>query len=75
MPEPETTPQGKKKLLEHLTPEAREIVPVGYRFFDTPSLAMTERMRTAPSDAYQASGISCFPFYKPISRCRRHDEP
>ena len=68
-------PDGEKKLLEHLTPEAREIVPVGYRFFDTPSLTMTERMRTASSDAYHAAGFSCFPFYKPISRCRRPEEP
>ncbi|HEY0781015.1 MAG TPA: hypothetical protein VGE98_01060, partial [Thermoanaerobaculia bacterium] len=59
----------------HLTPEAQDLVPIGYRFFDTPSLAMTERMRTAASEAYHADGFSCFSFYKPVSRCRNHDEP
>lgn len=58
-----------------LTAEGRELVPVVYRRFDTPSLEFTDRMRTAASDWYNAAGFSCFGFYKPISRCRRHDEP
>jgi hypothetical protein len=68
-------PDEKKPFLDRLTPEGQELTPVGYRFFDTPSLAITERMRTAPSDWYHAAGFACFSFYKPVSRCRRHDEP
>lgn len=71
-PERDAAPQLFEDLL---TDEGRELVPVHYRLFERRPSGSGVPVRLASSDWYHAPSFACFPFYKPISRCRRHDEP
>jgi hypothetical protein len=68
-------PDREPPLFDLLTPEGQELVPVYYRLFERREPGSAVNHRIASSAWYQAPSFACFSFHKPISRCRRHDEP
>lgn len=64
-----------RPLMEHLTAEGRDLAPVLFRLFQEPDTSVSSRLRLAESDWYHAPTFACIGFGKPISRCRRYDEP
>jgi hypothetical protein len=68
-------PGGGQQLFDQLTDEGRELVPAYYRLFERRPAGSSLPQRLASSAWYQAPTFACCAFPKPISRCRRHDEP
>jgi hypothetical protein len=56
-------------LLDRLSPEGRQLVPVPYRFLHTSSLRTATILRLVESKPYRAAGYVCSGFRKPISKC------
>jgi hypothetical protein len=65
----------ERQLFDLLTAEGSSLVPVYYRLFERRAPGSAVNHRIASSAWYQAPSFACFSFHKPISRCRRHDEP
>ena len=66
----------RKDLFERLSPEARQLAPVGYRFLQASPTREATIMRLVESAHYRAGGYVCVSFRKPISKCcRQDDEP
>jgi len=61
-------------LLERLSAEGRQLVPVSYRFLHVSPLAAATVMRLVVSAPYRASGYVCSAFRKPISKCCSQDD-
>lgn len=64
----------RKDLFERLSPEARPLVPVLYRYPHTLPTREATIVRLVESRPYRASGYACAPFWKPISKCCDPDE-
>jgi hypothetical protein len=61
------------ELFERLSPEGKEVAPVGYRHMTRrPTRAAVLRM--AESLPYRAAGYVCGSFRKPISKCCGPDD-
>lgn len=63
------------QLGDQLTDDGRQLVPVCYHLFERRPPGSSLPQRLASSAWYHAPSFACFAFHKPISRCRRHDEP
>ncbi len=70
-----TDDASDQQLFDQLTDDGRELVPLVYRLFERRPPGSSVPQRLASSAWYQAPTFACFEFSKPISRCRRHDEP
>jgi hypothetical protein len=64
----------RKGLFERLSPEARQLAPVGYRFLQASPTREATLLRLAESAHYRAGGYVCASFRKPISKCCRQDD-
>jgi len=64
----------RKDLFERLSPEARQLAPVGYRFLHASPTRAATILRLAESTHYRAGGYVCASFRKPISKCCRQDD-
>jgi hypothetical protein len=64
----------KDGLFARLSPEGREVAPVGYRHL-TPRETRAAFLRMAESAPYRAAGYVCGSFRKPISKCCAPDDP
>lgn len=58
----------RERLLDRLSPAARQAVPVSYHLAESAEAGEASAVRTAESRFYRASGFDCHPFHKPISR-------
>ncbi|HEV7787307.1 MAG TPA: hypothetical protein VGQ28_18335 [Thermoanaerobaculia bacterium] len=61
-------------LFARLSPEARQLAPIGYRFLHPSPTRNATIMRLAESSHYRAGGYVCAGFRKPISKCCRQDD-
>jgi hypothetical protein len=66
--------EDRKDLFERLSPEARKLTPVGYRFLHASPTSVATLLRLAESRPYRASGYVCLRFRKPISKCCGPDD-
>ncbi|HEX3554536.1 MAG TPA: hypothetical protein VIA62_15040 [Thermoanaerobaculia bacterium] len=64
----------RKTLFERLSPEARQLAPVSYRFLHASPTRVATIMRLVESRPYRAGGYVCASFRKPISKCCRQDD-
>ena len=65
--------ERKSDLFERLSPEGKEVAPVGYRHL-TPRATRAALLRMAESLPYRATGYVCGNFRKPISKCWGPDD-
>ncbi|MEA2604801.1 MAG: hypothetical protein QOF89_5793 [Acidobacteriota bacterium] len=66
--------EDRKGLFERLSPEARKLTPVGYRFLHASPNRVATLLRLAESRPYRANGYVCLGFRKPISKCCGQDD-
>lgn len=64
----------RKDLFARLSPEARQLAPVSYRFLHSSPTRVATIMRLVESTHYRAGGYVCASFRKPISKCCRPDD-
>ncbi len=60
---------ARESILESLSTEGRELVPVNLRLMTAPNAGETTDGRLAWSAHHRARGYHCYAFHKPISRC------
>ncbi len=73
-PAPAALEQGGERLFDLLTAEGSELAPLHYQLFERRPPRSGVPLRIAASAWYHTPTFFCFPFHKPISRCRRYDE-
>src|SRR4029078_13344426 len=66
--------EDRKPLLDRLSPEARNLPPVGYRFLHASPTSAATLLRLAESRHYRANGYVSLRFRKPISKCCGQDD-
>jgi hypothetical protein len=61
---------GGRRFFDRLSADGQRLVPVLYRFLHRSSAGSQAPTRLAESRHHRAAGYICYPFHKPISKCR-----